>query len=318
MRDYFQFLRPGTKCFRSPWWLLSRNKQEKAARALRRLGYAEDEIDSRLATIKLTLDKVRRETDGVTFVECFRKSNLRRTMIAVVPLSIQALSGISFTITYSTYYIQLAGYTPSSSFKISIASVVLGMLGNIGSWFLVDRVGRRDLSIYGLAGVTILLMVSGGLGTYTTNISCVKGVIALWNIYGFIYNLSIGATAYIFLTEIATARLRAKTASIGYALQSALYVSHSTSYQENLSADSERQTMWSFVLPYLFNPNEANLGAKTAFIFGGLSLISLAYLWLFQPETRGRTYEELDEMFTKHVRTRNFKSYQTEIELNSL
>lgn len=112
----------------------------------------------------------------------------------------------------------------------------------------------------------------------------------------FVYNVSIGATAYNLLAEVATPRLRAKTASIGLALQSALY------------------TLWSFVLPYIFNPNEANLGAKTAFIFGGLSVISLAYLWLYQPETSGRSYEELDEMFMKRIPTRKFKSYRPEAE----
>ena len=73
--------------------------------------------------------------------------------------------------------------------------------------------------------------------------------------------------------------------------------------------------MWSFVLPYLFNPNEANLGAKTAFIFGGLSVISLIYLWWYQPETSGRSYEELDEMFMKRISARAFKSYQPEAEI---
>ena len=76
--------------------------------------------------------------------------------------------------------------------------------------------------------------------------------------------------------------------------------------------------MWSFVLPYVFNPNEANLGAKTAFIFGGLSFLSLIYLWFYQPETSGRSYEELDEMFAKRIPARKFKSYHAEAEVMGL
>jgi SP family general alpha glucoside:H+ symporter-like MFS transporter len=72
--------------------------------------------------------------------------------------------------------------------------------------------------------------------------------------------------------------------------------------------------MWSFCLPYLFNPNQANLGARTTFIFGGLSVISLVYLWWYQPETSGRSYEELDEMFMKRISTKAFKSYRPEAE----
>ncbi|PMD40268.1 general substrate transporter [Hyaloscypha variabilis F] len=281
----------------SPWWLLSRGREEKAIHSLRRLGHSEQDIEKRVAYIKLTLDEVRKETEGVTFAECFRKSNLRRTIIAIMPLSIQAMCGISFIISYAAYYIQLAGYSAKVSFRISIGQVVLAMAGNIVSWFLVDRVGRRNLTIYGLTFVTATLLVSGGLGMKTGSIEYVKGVIALWSIYIFVYNATIGATAYNLLAEVATARLRAKTASIGLALQNALY------------------TMWSFVLPYIFNPNEANLGAKTSFIFGGLSIISLVYLWVYQPETAGISYEELDEMFIKKIPARKFKGYVTEAQL---
>jgi SP family general alpha glucoside:H+ symporter-like MFS transporter len=47
-----------------------------------------------MAAITLTLEEVRRETEGASFLECFKKSNLRRTMISIAPLTIQALSGI--------------------------------------------------------------------------------------------------------------------------------------------------------------------------------------------------------------------------------
>lgn len=67
--------------------------------------------------------------------------------------------------------------------------------------------------------------------------------------------------------------------------------------------------MWGFVLPYLFNPNKANLGAKVTFIFGGISIFSIVYLWYFQPESSGISYEMLDELFIKRVPARKFKSY---------
>lgn len=90
--------------------------------------------------------------------------------------------------------------------------------------------------------------------------------------------------------------------------------------------------MWSFVLPYLFNPNAANLQAKVAFLFGGFSILSCVYLWLCHPETKGsvlisfverfgslkifrRSFEEIDELFLKRVPARKFSSYVTEAEL---
>lgn len=80
----------------SPWWLVSKNRDEKALVSLRKLGYSESERQKKLALIRVTLDEVRRETEGVTYLECLLHSNLRRTMISVMPLSIQALSGVVF------------------------------------------------------------------------------------------------------------------------------------------------------------------------------------------------------------------------------
>ena len=70
--------------------------------------------------------------------------------------------------------------------------------------------------------------------------------------------------------------------------------------------------MWAFVIPFLFNPDQANLGAKVSFIFGGLSVLCTIYLWFYQPEVSGRSYEELDELFMKQVPAREFKSFKTE------
>ena len=65
--------------------------------------------------------------------------------------------------------------------------------------------------------------------------------------------------------------------------------------------------MWGFALPYLFNPDKANLGAKVTFIFGALSVLSIVYLWLCLPESAGLSYERLDELFIGRVKATNFK-----------
>jgi len=88
----------------SPYWLVSKNRYEDALRALNGLGHRSQAGEQKLAQIKKTLEEVKLETEGVTYFECFRKSNLRRTIISVMPLCIQALSGIAFAASYSTYY----------------------------------------------------------------------------------------------------------------------------------------------------------------------------------------------------------------------
>ncbi|RDW70628.1 uncharacterized protein DSM5745_08139 [Aspergillus mulundensis] len=74
----------------SPWWLASKGRDEKALRSLKRLesSSSPEETMKHLANIKVTLEEIRRETAGVTYLECFRKSNLRRTIVSIAPLII--------------------------------------------------------------------------------------------------------------------------------------------------------------------------------------------------------------------------------------
>merc|ERR1711939_1115095 len=99
--------------------------------------------------------------------------------------------------------------------------------------------------------------------------------------YNFIFNSAIGPVAYIVAAETPTGRLRIKTISLGYIATNAI------------------STMWLFVLPYIVNPNQGNLGAKTGFIFGATSVLCWIYLFFCQTETAGRNFEEIDELFHK-------------------
>ncbi|KAJ2896808.1 hypothetical protein MKZ38_005218 [Zalerion maritima] len=277
----------------SPVYYLNIGKEDKARKMVARLGYKGDhEIDPKIAQLKALLEEARIQSEG-TYLDCFRKPNIRRTIISVMPLAIQALSGVYFISAYGTYYIQLAGFSTAESFKLQIAQHGCSMFGNIISWFLIDRVGRRPLTFWGTMSITIVLIICGSLAT-EGSAGSIKGAVAMIIIYNWFYNISIGATAYTLLAEVSSSQLRAKTVSIGIALQYLIYL------------------VWAFVIPYIFNPDQANLGAKTSFIFGGLGVLSLIYLWFYQVETSGRTFEELDEMFKKGLSVREFKNYKTE------
>ncbi|KAM0431470.1 hypothetical protein ACHAPT_005448 [Fusarium lateritium] len=279
----------------SPWWLVRKERHPLALRSLRRLGYSESEAETHLAEIKDTLEKIRQETEGATYLECFRRSNLRRTIISVMPLLIQTFAGSLFTSSYFTYYAQLAGFSTQMSFRLSIAQQVLSLAGNVVSWFLVDRIGRRSLIIYGTSTLCALLWIMAGLAVQG-NVAAVKGAVSMILIFGFAYNVGIGAVCFTILTESSTARLRMKTIAIGLASQNSLYLG------------------WSFALPYLFNPDHLNLGGKVGFIFGSTSIVCIIYLWFYQPETRNRSFLELDEMFIKGVKARDFKTYRSTLE----
>jgi len=267
-------------------------------RNLAKLGHTGDEGRKKLALIELTLKEARKESEGATYMECFRKNNIRRTIISIMPYNIATFSGISFVAGYFTYYLQLAGYSTSQSYRLQLAQPVVSIVGNVMAAMLVDRVGRRKLTIYGLAALTTVLLITGGLGTSKSK-PVVTTTVAFILIFSWLYNLTIGSMAFTLLCEVSTSRLRVKTIAIGYATHAAFNV------------------MWQFTIPYMFNPDQANLGAKIAFIFGGLSFVSIIYFWFFQPETSGRSYQELDELFAKGISSRKFKGYKTDVQMQN-
>ena len=147
----------------SPWWLASHERPSQALAALQKIGYAEgNNAELKLAEINRVLAKTKEETRDATYAECFRRSNLRRTVIAAMPLTIQTLSGVAFVGSYSTYYQQLAGYSAGTSFKLFIVQQLLSGAGNVVSWFLIDKVGRRRLTLWGMIILTTILLITGG------------------------------------------------------------------------------------------------------------------------------------------------------------
>lgn len=100
--------------------------------------------------------------------------------------------------------------------------------------------------------------------------------------------------------EVSQARLRAKSQSIGFAFNYFF------------------STVWNVVVPYMFNSDEGNLGGKMGWIFLATGLISLVVVYFDFPETKGRSYEVLDEMFEQKIPARRFAKWQRGDEASEL
>ena len=109
----------------SPWWLIRHNKMEEARLALSRLvtkkytpaGYSvDDHLD---LLIETNQNNIKNSDNGVGYIDCFRRANLRRTEITVVFWTIQNACGTAL-MQWSAYFFVEAGLTHKQAFTMQI------------------------------------------------------------------------------------------------------------------------------------------------------------------------------------------------------
>lgn len=64
----------------------------------------------------------------------------------------------------------------------------------------------------------------------------------------------------------------------------------------------------------MLNSNEGSWGGEAGFLFGGMSFVCFLWRYFRLPESRGRTYEELDILFQRGIPARQFKMHDLVIE----
>jgi SP family sugar:H+ symporter-like MFS transporter len=64
-------------------------------------------------------------------------------------------------------------------------------------------------------------------------------------------------------------------------------------------------------MPYLLNPPYAALGPRVGYIYGSTCILVVVWAYFFVPETKGRSLEELDELFVQRISARKFRSAVT-------
>lgn len=276
----------------SPWYLARKGKREEAKKSLRRLFGSGIDIDAKLVTLETTIaeEEAQKEGNG-TLIDCFKGTNLIRSIISMYIFCCQHFVGIVFVLGFSGYFFQLAGLPVSASFNMSVGVTACGLAGNIVSWFVVNNIGRRKVFLGGMGTLTTVLLLIGFL-------DLAHGKAAHWAqasltvIYAFFYFLSLGAMSFTILSETSSTTLRAQTIGLATATQAVM------------------GTAFNFANSYMITPDQGNLRGKVGFVFGGLALLASIGSFFLIPELKGRTFDEIDTMFQNGVPPRKMGSYK--------
>ncbi|KZO98721.1 maltose permease [Calocera viscosa TUFC12733] len=280
----------------SPLWLVRRERFDDAIKALKRLSGPAADTGARMRRIQETIVLEQNNAMKATYAELFRGVDRKRTIIACMAFVGQQLVGVTFVLGFSTYFFELAGFSPSNAFALGVGIMGLAIIGNLFAAWTVNGLGRRFLYVIGLFLCALCNLLIGVLSL--PDQSGTNWAMAIFTmIYMVIYQAGIGPVAFTICSEISSARLRSKT--VGFSI---CFLAFSS-------------LVANVINPYLVNPDELNLGGKVGFIFGGLGVLGTVWAWFFVPETGGRSVEELDVLFEMGVPARMFSQTNAKLQI---
>ncbi|RAO64159.1 uncharacterized protein BHQ10_000171 [Talaromyces amestolkiae] len=280
----------------SPWYFVRRGDYVAAEKSMIRLGYSSSsgEVKQNLAMMIHTDELEKQVSEGTSYWDCFRGVDLRRTEIVCLVFAAQPFCGSAMGGTPTYFFVQ-AGLPTSISFKMSVGGLGLASVGTIISWYLLHAFGRRTLYLWGLGLLTIVLMVVGfvsvGAGNSVGGNYAQATMMLIWLL---VYYLTVGPICYAIISETSSTRLRSKSVCLS---RITYYIA---------------QIICNVVNPYMLNPTAGNWKGKTGFFWAGWAFVFFIWTYFRLPETKGKTFEELDILFARKISARNFAKYRVD------
>lgn len=197
----------------SPWWLLRHNRPEDSRTSLLRLTSAERvNVDHTVAMMTHTnkAEKYLWDKSNMSYLACFKGTDLRRTVIACLVWVAQQVCGMSVA-AWAPYFYEQAGLSVRNALDLTVVIFSVVIVRNFIAWFLLSRVGRRRLYLSGLLALLIVLLAAGSVAAAPPSRDQSWAIGSLLILLVFIDNITVGPVCYILVAEIPSTRLRIKT-----------------------------------------------------------------------------------------------------------
>lgn len=228
---------------------------------------APEQVDEMLAELSYV-----GEEKEAGLAEMFKGKCRKALIIGAGLVLFQQITGQPSVLYYAASILESAGFSAASD--ATRVSILLGLLKLIMTGVavvVVDRVGRRPLLLGGVSVMVISLFLLGSYYTFLDN-APVMAVLALL-LYVSCYQLSFGPIGWLMISEIFPLRLRGRGLSIAVLV--------------NFGANA--------IVTFAFSPLKALLGSGVLFfIFAGIAVISLVFIYFIVPETKGLSLEEIE------------------------
>ena len=259
----------------SPRWLISKKREEQALGVLKQVRSQERaEAEMREVEILAEQEEVAK-TGGVT--DLASKWVLRLVLIGVGLGVAQQLTGINSVMYYGTQLLTDAGFSAESAIIANTFNGLFSVLGVTVGIMLINKLPRRFMLLGGftltssfhlLIGLSAVFLPEGTFKAYAILVFVVLFVFSMQG--------TLGPLVWLMLAEIFPLKIRSFAMGI---CVFALWLANAAVAQ-------------------FFPSVVSGLGiSNTFFLFAGLGVLALLFIYFFVPETRNKTLEDLEAEF---------------------
>jgi len=286
----------------SPRWLANKDRWEEAIEIISQVQGGGDvnhpQVLIEVEEIKEVV-RIDHESRNITIFDLFKTVNLNRTLVGLWGQIWQQLTGMNVMMYYIVYIFDMAGYSGNANLVSSSIQYVINMIMTIPALIFIDRWGRRPLLLIGAAlMMTWLFATAGLLATYSiaqpdgvdgnpnvtiripsSNKHAAKAVIACSYLFVASFAPTWGPGIWIYCSEIFPLKQRATANGLC----------------------GSANWIFNFALAMFVPSAFKNITWKTYIIFGTFCIAMFIHVFLLFPETKGKTLEEIDQIWIDKI-----------------
>jgi sugar porter (SP) family MFS transporter len=255
----------------SPRWLFKAGREAESLKVLTRIG------GQKLAKTEILeiSDSLKGDMTSVSLSELFKPSARKVMLVGFILAVLVQVSGINTIVDYAPKILLAAGVEINNALLQTSLVGLINFIFTFVAIIFIDKVGRRTLYMIGSMGMVVTLILLA-ISFYMK----MEGIFTLICILMFIafFASCIGPVFWTLVSEIFPNRIRGKA----------------------LAFASFTQWIFNFLVVLLFPHFLASLGGAKTFLFLAImSFLQLLFTYLYVPETKGKSLEEIEQIWNK-------------------